>query len=361
MPAPKLPNEHKVSSIRPFGRITSHVDPMVLYTFLALLLVSIAILAFKSGSKVDCSDTGLSLASRQHGANTPFTVGEVITFKVTTPAGAANAGYSWKFGDSSAQQQGLQVYHAFEKAGSYTVVLESGKCTWRQELVVINPSPVRPLATAPPVADVFPAIEGPEEVLEGQKVTYSTSASNATSWEWRLEQANGKLYTDPSVSYTFAGTGERTLSLVVNGDRAHRVTKHITVFPGKPNNNRNQDRYEPPPLPAPETRTEPAVPTPAQPEKPKTPAISDDEFKVMLTALVNKQKTTTDFAAYLCDNLNARVLLNDKDTDTFTSFCSRIRGKKRFKIEVVNLIKDENGCVKEIRIRYDKKGLFGIF
>ena len=36
-----------------------------------------------------------------------------------------------------------------------------------------------------------------------------------------------------------------------------------------------------------------------------------------------------------------------------------IRGRTIW--DPVNLIKDPDGCVKEIRVRYDKKGFLGIF
>jgi hypothetical protein len=143
----------------------------------------------------------------------------------------------------------------------------------------------------------------------------------------------------------------------VNGDSSRMVKKRIQVFPAPASN--RPDNFVPPPFPVQDTKPEPAI-TP-QPEKPKVPSITDDEFRVMLTQVNNKQKTVQDFAPYLCNNLNARVLLNDKDVKTFSEFCNAIRGKKRIKIEMVNLIKDPEGCVKEIRIRYDKKGFLGIF
>ena len=50
--APRKPeNERKVNSFRPFGKIASHVDPMVLWTFLGLFLVSAVLLAFQMDSK----------------------------------------------------------------------------------------------------------------------------------------------------------------------------------------------------------------------------------------------------------------------------------------------------------------------
>ncbi len=355
MAPPKQPNERKVNSVRPFSNITSHIDPMVMYTFLALLIISVAMLAFKAGTKEDCSNVGLALSSRLHGVNTSFTVGEVITFRADNTNKRA-VGYAWNFGDSSVQQQGQQVYHAYAAAGSYTITLQAGKCSWQQEVLVVNPPPVNNSA---PVADVFPVIDGPEEVFVGRPATFGNSTPGATSWEWRLLQPNAETHTERSHTYVFSSPGDRVLTLVVNGDASRMVKKRITVFPA-PTTPRNNDPFVPPPFPTPATDAGAPAPTPL-PEKPKAPAISDDEFKSMLTQLSNKQKTIQDFSPYLCNNLNARVLLNDKDVKTFTQFCDAIRGKKRIKIEMVNLIKDPEGCVKEIRVRYDKKGFLGIF
>ncbi|HEY8920046.1 MAG TPA: PKD domain-containing protein [Chitinophaga sp.] len=347
-------SERKVNSVRPFSSITSHIDPMVLYTFLALLTISVVMLAFKAGNRQDCSMVSMAFSSRQHGVNTSFTVGEVITFKANNTGSAPAGGYTWNFSDSSVQQQGQQVYHAFNKAGSFVVTLQAGKCSWNQEVQVINPIP---LTTSTPAADVFPVIDGPTEAFVGRPVTFSNSTPGAKSWEWRLQQPNAETHSERSHTYVFSSPGDRIVTLVVNGDASRMVKKRVNVFPA-PQEHRNTDPFVPPPFPVPETKPEVAPPAP---EKPKAPAISDEEFRGMLTQLSNKQKGIQDFAPYLCNNLNARVLLNDKDVKTFSQFCEAIRGKKRIKIEMVNLIKDPDGCVKEIRVRYDKKGFLGIF
>ncbi|MVT11661.1 PKD domain-containing protein [Chitinophaga tropicalis] len=351
---PRKPaNERKIVTYRPFSKITSHIDPMVLYTFLSLLAISIVILAFQAAGREDCSDASIILDSQQHaGKKTAYYAGEVLTFRADAKG---NNNYSWDFGDSTASAPGQQVYHSFKKAGSYMVTLKRGKCSWHQEVIVLN----APSEKAPDTgADLYPVIEGPEEVFAGRTVVFSNRSPNAKSWQWQLLQPGAEVHSGPTVKYTFSSPGERILSLIVNGDSSKMVKKYITVF-AAPQQRPSNDHFEPIPFPeTPKPAEAPAGPPPA-PEK-KAPNISDDEFKYLLSQVVDKQKNAADFSAYLCDNLNARVLLNDKDTDTFSHFCSRIRGKKRFKIEVVNLIKDKDGCVKEIRIRYDRKFL-GIF
>lgn len=352
----KSQNERKVTSYTPFSKITSHIDPMVLYTFLSLLAISIVLLAFQASNKETCTDAAIVLASQQHaGKTSSFTTGEVITFRADLKGGGI-AGVSWEFDDSTAAAPGVQVYHAFSKAGSYTVTLHRGKCEWHQEVIIINAPPEK----APDAGgDIYPLIEGPEEVFVGRAATYTNHTPGASNWSWQLLQPNAEVHAGNSVKYTFGSPGERILSLIVNGDSSKMVTKRITVFAGAPQRPSN-DHFEPIPFPEEPKPTDPSAGAAPVPEKPKTPSISDDEFKFFLTQVVDKQKSAADFSPYLCDNMGARVLLNDKDTDTFSHFCSRIRGKKRFKIELVNLIKDQNGCVKEIRVRYDKKFL-GIF
>ncbi|CAL1517091.1 PKD domain-containing protein [Chitinophaga sp. MM2321] len=352
--APRKPeNERKVNSFRPFGKIASHVDPMVLYTFLGLFVASLILLAFQMDVKEDCTNTNIVLSHKQHSTGKAYTVGEVITFHAES-ADKKSTDFTWEFGDSSANVAGPQVYHAFNKAGSYRVTLTSGKCSWNKEVIIVTGISETPVNTA---ADIFPVIEGPAEALAGRAVTFVNKTPNARSWSWRLVQDNAETHTNSSVTYTFSTPGERTLSLIINDDSSHMVLKHISVFPGKAAAPAS-DNYTPAPFPVDEPA---AAPIPAAPEKPRVPAVSDDEFQYMLTQVTNKQKNAADFSKYLCDNLGARVLLNDKETDNFSHFCSRIYGKKKFKIEKVNLVKDENGCVKEIRIMYDKKGFLGIF
>lgn len=351
--APRKPeNERKVNSFRPFGKIASHVDPMVLFTFLGLFVISAVLLAFQMSGKEDCTQTDIILSNKQHINSKAYTVGEVITFNAQS-RDKHRAGYTWDFGDSSARNTGAQVYHSFYKAGSYMITLTSGKCTWNREVVIVPGISETPVSNK---SDLFPVIEGPTEVLAGRAVTYSNKMPSASKWTWRLMQDNAAPHYGAAVTYTFSSPGQRTLSLIVNGDTSHMVMKTITVFPAKPQEKQN---YTPEPFPQPAQPATPAPPPP--PEKPRVPAISDDEFKFMLSQVVGKQKSANDFSQYLCNNLNARVLLNDKETDSFANFCSRIYGKKKFRIEKVNLVKDQDGCVKEIRIIYDKKKFIGIF
>lgn len=350
--APRKPeNERKVNSFRPFGKIASHVDPMVLWTFLGLFLISGILLAFQLDGREDCSNTDIKLSHIQNTNSKAYAVGEVITFNATT-TDKKNASYTWEFGDSSTKGTGRQVYHSFNKAGSYMITLTSGKCTWNKEVLVVMNTP----STAGSQPDIFPVIDGPAEAFAGRPVVFRNSTPSAKSWTWRLLQDNAEAHSGSSVSYTFSSPGERTLSLIINGDSSHMVLKHITVFPARAAApvETPEPAFNPTPLPA-------AVPeTPVKKEDPR-PSISDDEFKYMLTQVTLKQKTANDFAQYLCNNLNARVVLNTSDVDNFTHFCSRIYGKKKFKIERVNLAKDDKGCVKEILIMYDRKKLLGIF
>lgn len=350
--APRKPeNEHKVNSFRPFGKIASHVDPMVLWTFLGLFLISAVLLAFQMDGREDCSNTEIALSHIQSSNSKAYAVGEVITFNAENHDKKAG-GYTWEFGDSSAKASGRQVYHSFNKAGSYLVTLTSGKCSWNKEVLVVMTTPVTTVSNN---ADVFPVIEGPSEAFAGRPVTFSNKTPSARKWSWHLLQDNAEIHSNASVTYTFSSPGERTLSLIINGDSAHMVLKHITVFPARPVEREEvpQPYIDPNPAPAP-------APAPV-PVPEKKPSISDDEFKYLLIQVTLKQKTAQDFAQYLCNNLNARVVLNANDVDNFTHFCSRIYGKKKFKIERVNLTKTPNGCVNEILIMYDRKKVLGIF
>ena len=324
---------------------------MARWTFLGLFLVSMVLLAFRMSSQEDCSNTDIVLSHIQNSNGKAYAVGEVITFHAQSGR-KNNAGYSWEFGDSSAETAGPQVYHSFNKAGSYMVTLTSGKCSWSKEVLVVMAAP----ETSSNEPDIFPTIDGPSEVFAGRPATFSNHTPAAQSWSWRLLQDNAEVHSESSVTYNFTGPGERSLSLIINNDTSHMVIKHITVFAARPAAPAESAEPAFNPLPPPE----------AAPEKPKAPektipSISDDEFKFMLTQVTLKQKTAHDFAQYLCNNLNARVVLNTSDVDNFTHFCSRIYGKKKFKIERVNLAKDEHGCVKEILIMYDRKKLLGIF
>lgn len=353
--APRKPeNERKVTTFRPFGRIASHVDPMVLYTFLGLLIISIVLLAFQLDNKQDCANTEILLSHKQHADSKTYIVGEVITFEAKDSV-THNSSYVWEFGDSSARQTGFQVRHAYMKAGSYVATLKSGKCSWTKEIIVVMGITDTPVSSG---ADIFPVITGPDEAFVGRKVTFTNNTPGATSWNWRLLQNNAETHSGSSVSYVFSSVGERILTLIVNGDTSHMVQNRVTVYPAIKESGGGGPIIADP-WPGPPRADTPAA-KPAEPPKPKVPAIADEEFLHLLKQVPLKQRNASDFAQFLCGNLDVRVLLNDKQTDNFSHFCARIHGKKRFKIEKVNLVKDPNGCVTEIRILYDKKVL-GIF
>lgn len=342
----KSENERKVTAT-PFSRITSHIDPLVLFTFLGLLVISGVILAVQANSKEDCTVVNITMAGRQLAGKTPtFTLGDVVTFSADRPGKT----YTWYFGDSTQQLQGQQVKHPFTKAGSFTITLSAKGCSWRQE-VVITP-PLRPRSDLSPQADVFPTINGETEVLTGRTYTYSNNSPWATRWQWRLQQANGTLYTGSSVSYTFSTPGTRRLTLIVNGDSSKAVTIDIHVSQGGPRQPTRPFNEPPPPPPPP--------PPPAdsvRKAEPTVPRIGEPEFKSMLEQVTRRQKSAADFSEFLCGNLNCSVLLNDKEHSSFAEFCNRISRKKgKYKIETVNLVKNAKGCITEIRIIYDKKG-----
>jgi hypothetical protein len=228
------------------------------------------------------------------------------------------------------------------------VQLFYGRCSWNKE-IIIKPDLIK--IVKEPVPEIFPTIEGPATVFAGKIVRYTNTSANARSWLWTVIQDDGITYNQPSIKLAFQTPGEKILSLIVNNDSAHMVTKHITVL--------NQP-VEAPQLQPPKKQDTPVFTNKISEKKDKFPDISESEFRYLLATISNRQGTINDLLPYLCSP-SVKVLINGNTADDITHFCRMIYGRKKLLIDQLNLVKDENGCVKEILLYYNKKKILGLF
>ena len=152
--------------IRPQSSVTSFVDPLVFYTFLAVLLIGSIILFLQLDKRQACAEIKIAVNGQwfngQHFKSSAdiYTIGEVITFDANIMKGSSSR-ITWSFGDSTSEQHGYRVHHTFNRTGDYTVTLRSGGCSWNREIAIY----AMPDKVASVVADVYPVINGPSEVF----------------------------------------------------------------------------------------------------------------------------------------------------------------------------------------------------
>jgi gliding motility-associated-like protein len=129
--------------------------------------------------------------------------------------------YSWDFGDATPNLLGQNATHAYAAVGSYTVKLNAlrGTC--------LSVATIQVQVVANPIAD-FTATNA----CVGDPVVFTNTTSGGTpsnQFTWNFGNGNTSNQTNPSFSFSIAGTN--TVSLTVNaGDCSASVTKPVLVY-----------------------------------------------------------------------------------------------------------------------------------
>ncbi len=214
-------------------------------------------------------------------------------------------------------------------------------------------------------------------ITVGQPTYFSAISENAKTWEWGFGENKGIDETSPNPVYTFSTPGEKTITLVVNGNFGTVAKKIIYVHPRviKKTNPLDVTSYEYEKkadafyLPRGTVKKDPLEDmlqyVPVAPKTmtkkdsveviKKAPKISEDQFEILLKKVAEGSKVKDDFSEYLCDDLEIPTVKNDSELLTFAQLCENIKGKK-IKIEAIRLNKDkQTNCIKGLNIRYKVK------
>jgi len=314
--------------------IKTHFDLNVFITFLVLLL--------------DCSNVNFDVISNS------YTVEDLIEFKSTDTSGV---NWTWNFGDNEPEAYRSNVVHQFKEPGTYTVSLEmNGKCMATRELVISKTKIVRD-------AKLIPNIVLPKRVRVGDEVEFFNDSDFATSWQWSFGETSTVDGNDRRERYTYKSPGEKTILLIVNGDRRHEAKKVLTVYPAKKKQKieRNTTVNEPivrvlreiPDAPVEEpVVTDPGVKEPTYIE------ISSDEIQDMLLRYSVRNLDDVNIRNYFCVT-NIPVYNKSGDRFTVSQFFKAIRDVK-VDIKSLKLYRDKKtGCIKSMTVDMrTKKGLF---
>lgn len=317
------------------------LDVMIIRMFASIFILALILLYIQWNLRPICNAIGIYIINSQKTLHT----GEVIAFDIK--GARAEYVYTWEFGDRQGSS-GKQVYHTYHKPGTFLVSVTAGKCRWNKEVMIWPAlSPVIPKIAE----EIFPVIEGPATTYVGRATRYSNNTPQAKSWLWSLIDQPEAKYTQSNITLVFDNPGEQVLSLIVNNDSNHLVTKRILVLPMRPT--------APDIKPVKQVEILPAPVNSPPPKKSFIP-ITTEEFKYLLSQVANKTRKASDFQPYLCDP-SINVIINGNESIDFNSFCHRIYGKRKLQIEQLNLNKDQNGCIREITIINNRKKVLGIF
>jgi PKD repeat protein len=338
-----------------------NIDIRVIFFFVILLLIGIVFFLVQFFNHVDCEDVKFYVLSEK------FQTEESIEFFDKTPNAKS---WKWDFGDRSEPDLRKHTFHVYKKPGKYIITLIiNGDCVHNKEIVITDKYETYKIGT--------PKIITSKIITAGQPAYFNSISEDAKTWEWSFGENRGIDDTSSNPVYTFSTPGEKTITLIVNGNFSTVAKKIIYVHPKviKKTNPLDITSYEyekkaeafalprgaakKDPLEemlqyvpvAPKTKTQKDTITAIK----KAPKISEDQFEILLKKVAEGSKVKDDFSEYLCDDLDIPFLKNDSDLLTFSQLCASFKGKK-VKIESIRLNKDkQNNCIKGLNISYKVK------
>ncbi len=335
-----------VSSI--FTRTRLGIDNRVWIALIASTLLSGVLFGFRVATTTACSDITIATKSIEHPNAITFYQNDALTF--TAKANGAKS-VTWDFGDNSIGK-GTNAIHGFAAAGTYYVTaIVNEKC--REFIPVIIRAQL--IKAAPiPVGGTL-VINGQDAPKAGEPVNYYTPAVGQ-AYEWNvLNSPNYATQRSAVATYTFTTAGAKTIELKVDGKV---VRKDIQILPG--------EVKAPEPLPVQKPLPGPSAPapdpTPEPPKAPKAKILPAEEFTSMLEKVTKGDMNASSFDPYLCEGgaPAIRVLLNDKTWSNLSAFCEKISKSKKYDIKNTQVIRDDAGCVKQLKIKYCKWVTLGL-
>jgi len=351
------------------------LDTNVWLVMLVTAILSLGLISYNLIDNESCVPFAISakgVTSNQDGVYEP---GETIIFRTSLPE---EKEITWVFGDNTARQKTVSVNmrHKFMKEGVFTVTaMLNGVCN--NEIKVNIKKSKNSILSGDDAGAAAPQIFGNLAPVEGKSERYISDVIG-NSYEWKiLDKASFPTINDQYAFFTFPKPGLYVLQLTVDHDRRKRsqleinVTENLAKSKGpkqqnvpvlipydvRPPKSDKQAEKQPEKAPEPEKLPEPVVEAP----KKKIINIRNEIFQSKLEGVVQGQNDVHDFDAYLPDGGNTKVLINDeKSYKTFAQLCQEIGGKKKIVIESVQLMRAEDNMIQQIKVKYKKKGLFGL-
>ena len=329
-----------------FTRTRLGMDTRVWAFLLGALIVSGALFGFRIATNQACKDLSIVTVNSDQPDAVIFYVNDQLSF--TAKAEGKNE-IEWDFGDN-ATAKGTRVVHSYTKTGTYFVTaIANGKCREFVSIIIRPQTGQRNHAAA----SGEPIINGPDAAKVGEQVNFYTNV-NGQSYEWNV--LNSPTYETQRIAvatYTFATVGPKTIELKVDGKI---LRKDIQILPS------DLVAAQPMPVPEPLPGQNPEPLPEAAPAGPKAKIIPPEEFTDMLKKVTKGDMTAASFDQYLCEGGSAsvRVLLNEDKWSDLASFCNKISKNKKYNIKNTQVIRDDNGCVKQLKISYCKWIVLGL-
>lgn len=324
-------------------------DRSVYLTIGFVCLLSLLICGYQLIRYEDCSAVSFKMETTRPIA------GRLLRFIDISPRARS---WKWDFGDSSELSRMKSPLHVFKRPGTYTVrLLVNGQCEALQQVVIYPDVPVTPDSVQ------YPKFSAPLTATVGEPVSFADNTPGSRRWEWSFGETLQTDDTTRAPRYVYRTPGAKTVSLVINGNTAHKTTQRITVFakplesPVRNSGPRKTYQYK---EPSPEVSAAPLPPPITPVEEKKAPELSRIQLENWLLQIAEEKISPDVLLPYVCNNTGITVRANGKGS-TLQALCNEIRGKK-IQIRSLDMVRhEENGCITLIRIDYKRKKVLGIF
>ncbi len=323
------------------NQIKTHFDKKILLFFLVVFTVSCLFLAFKMNYKPKCDVTDFKVEVKSKNGNlvalsdttkTLFKVGSELTFSDTTKKSSE---WNWSFGDGNAVSYKSKATHVFEKEGNYNIKLVINKdCTIDKVLTIV-----------PNEENSNEIIIGysPGIVKQGDLVSFKDLSKKATKWQWRF--GDGSMSESQNPTHKYKTSGNKIVTLVVNGDFNHINKVELFVNPVVVVDNSIEKEIK--------NREKAKVPVVRQAETPKLPGITEELFKQMLLGVADKKLSYEKITPYFCVSSLPEIKTKKGKILSLKQLYDEIRNSnKKLFVRSVVLSKDNNECTKQITLDY---------
>jgi hypothetical protein len=318
------------------------LDSTVIYTFFVFIAIFLGVFAFRVFTGEDCSKVGFVATSDS------FRAGEVVSLRDTT-FGAKE--WEWNFGDGSAISKIKAPVHVFEKEGKYNIeLLVNGKCEKKLTLTILP----KKIVQVERAKLVLPVISVPKFIFSGEPASFFADSTNGVNFEWNFGETDRTDATGKQVQYTFASTGNKNITLYVDG-KANVVTKQVKVIK---RSGKQPSAEEVVAQKQEEAKKQEEVKKQEEAKAAaalKAPLISDDDFAELLNKVVKGKMQLSDVLEYACGKSTIPVTVNNADRLTLADFIQKLKENNRSIIKKVRLRTNANNCVLEIEVETKKK------
>jgi PKD repeat protein len=336
-----------------YTRTRAGLDNRVWLVPVIAIIISAALLGFKIATNQSCQPIEILLTNNDnHGLNKYYPQ-DRISFEAKMNG---TQEVEWDFGDNTPKAKGKTLIHSYGAPGSYFVTATvNGKCKEFMS-VVINTRFV-PTANNPTNIAVLDIV-GADAPKAGEPTVYSTGL-NSVTYEWNVLNAPEYPTQKTAVAtYTFATPGAKVIELKLDNGKV--VRKSIQVLPGdKPVVDPNANAMQPDINIQQQQQNINPDPQPEE-VKPKSIFIADEVFKDMFIKVAKGEMDASSFNQFLCSGSQTKLRDDDESWTTVGEFCSKIHDKKKYVIKSVITIRNDDNCVKQIKVTYKKKGFLGL-